>query len=279
MTNRLKSDVKLVLELPESNVTPAGLKPEDEHGGSLNTNQLTYAKLASASYQKKQSPDNIDGYICDRSFGQANSSVYFNEDLKEVVMCIRGTNPKNPDDLLNDANILIGNITKTRRFKELSQRLSQIIEKYQGYKVVLTGHSLGGKLSQELLLKYPNYIESAHVFNSGSGFDVAVKGLFCKFKETNECKVMKRKLHIYSVPGDPLSFLSRFLPHKTLTTETNTSVNPIDQHSMSNFTGSGIFNLLNLDDLKLIAKQKKISGINKLSKNELINKLHDFNYL
>jgi hypothetical protein len=270
MSKRLKSDVKLVLELPES---------KEIKGGELNTNQLTYAKLASASYQKKQSPDNIDGYICDRGFGQANSSVYYNEDLKEVVYAIRGTNPKNPEDLLNDANILVGTITKTRRFKELSQRLGQIIKKYQGYRVVLVGHSLGGKLSQELLLKYPNYIDSAHVFNSGSGFDVAVKGLFCKFKETNECKIMKRKLHIYSVPGDVLSFMSRFLPHKTLTTETNSSFNPIDQHTMSNFTGSGIFSILDLNDLRLIAKQKGIKGINKLSKAELINKLNAFNYL
>jgi hypothetical protein len=269
-TKRLKSDVKSVIELPSSSQIK---------GGELNTNQLTYAKLASSAYEKANSPNNIDGYICDRSFGQANSSVYYNEDLKEVVLSIRGTDKTNPEDLVNDANILVGSIPKTRRFNELRQRLAQIISKYKDYKVVLVGHSLGGRLSQELLLKYPNYIDSAHVFNSGSSLDVAVKGLFCKFRETNECRIMKQKLHIYSVPGDLLSFLSRYLPSKTLTTETNSSLNPIEQHTMANFTGSGIFSLLNLDDLKLIAKQKGIKSINKLSKDQLIEKLNQFNYL
>ena len=264
MSKNLKSDVDFVLEIPE---------PNEIKGGSLNTNQLTYAKLASSAYEKSNSPDDIDGYICDRSYGQANSSVYYNQDLKEVVLAIRGTKASNPEDLVNDANILVGNITKTKRFVELSQRLGQIIKQYVGYKVVVCGHSLGARLSQELLLKYPNYIDSAHIFNSGSSFDVAIKGLYLRLKKSTEYKIMRQKLHIYSVPGDPLSFLSRFLPNKTLTTETNTSLNPIDQHTMTNFTGSGIIKILNLKDLRLIAKQKGLKGYHNLKKSELIKML------
>ena len=77
MSKNLKSDVDFALEIPE---------PNEIKGGTLNTNQLTYAKLASSAYEKSNSPDDIDGYICDRSYGQANSSVYYNQDLKEVVL-------------------------------------------------------------------------------------------------------------------------------------------------------------------------------------------------
>jgi len=240
-------------------------------GGVLSGMPQIYAKLAAASYDRAKSADNIDSFVCDRSFGQANSSVYVNNDLKEVVYAIRGTNPKNPEDLLNDAAIMVGAITKTRRFKELSQRFADIYKKYTGYKIVLVGHSLGGELCRNILLQYPQYIDSAHVFNSGSGVGVAVKSLLCKFKMSNECKIMKNKLHVYSVPGDVVSFLSMFLPGKKIVEQSNSN-NPLDLHQQTNFTG-GIINM-GVKELRAMCKRKKIKGFSTMKRAQLIDALN-----
>jgi hypothetical protein len=63
-------------------------------GGELSGLPFTYAKLAAAAYEKAQSPTNVDDCYCDRTFGQANSSVYANPNTEEVVLAIRGTDPE-----------------------------------------------------------------------------------------------------------------------------------------------------------------------------------------
>ena len=235
-------------------------------GGTLFGDKLTYAKLAAASYKKSKSPIDIDGYMCDRSYEQTNSSVYINEQKIECVLSCRGTDPRSKEDIMLDAMILISDITLSDRFKQLCERMESLFRKYDNYRIVVTGHSKGAELSRSLLLKFPNRIAECYIFNSGAGFGVLVKGIMCKFKFSNECRIMKDKLHIYTVPGDVISFISNILPSSNKTIEKNKSFNPLDLHKMDNFTGKG----MNIKQLKHLCKSKKIRGFSKLKKHELI---------
>lgn len=200
-------------------------------GGVLKGAAQIYARLAAAAYKKAKSDPEIDGFQVQRQYGQANSSVYFNPERNEVVLSIRGTAPTNPEDLALDAHILAGSsLTGTTRFKQLEQRLKELVSAFPGARIILTGHSLGGSLARALLLKHHKLITMAHVYNMGSGLGELVSGLVSKFKNSNEARIQKAKLRIYQVPGDLISFISRLLPGKIVTERVEGG--PLAKHSI-----------------------------------------------
>lgn len=213
-------------------------------GGQLTQEERIYAKLASAAYLKDAAPD-FEAFQRDRSYGAANSLVYVNDGAREVVLAIRGTQPRNPQDLLSDVEIarlksgLTNGLQNTTRFKQLSDRVLDISRKYSGYKLVLVGHSLGGELARVLLLRHPKLVSAVYSFNPGTGFGQVLRGLAGKMINSKENQIMKQKLHIFRVGGDPISFMSALLPSKKNQGERAVSrVNLLANHTIANFTGA-----------------------------------------
>jgi len=94
--------------------------------------------------------------------------VFYNTGEKEIVFAIRGTEVPNPFDILSDVTVVVNawllNKLKPRmtvpHFGKAVDFFNYIVagydykEKYkEGYKLIITGHSLGGACAQYLALK------------------------------------------------------------------------------------------------------------------------------
>lgn len=209
---------------------------------TLNSEEALYAQIARASYERSDSPDTIEGYTKDKSFSQINSVVYTNPTT--VILGIRGTNLKNPQDLLTDVNLAFNNLKTTTRYREISKRFKEILNKYTylgkslvPYKYIIVGHSLGSSLALQLLFDNPDTITSIYLFNPGSSPADVKKGLqmkLGKFMGVGYYKNISKKINIYRVNGDIISFASRFLNGNY----TQVQSDSFDRHTMNNFKGS-----------------------------------------
>lgn len=193
-----------------------------------------YAELAKQSYERHASADTVGNFVCDKRYGQANSSVYVNQGDKRVAYVIRGTNPTNPEDLLSDAAVLVGKIQHTRRYREIRRRFLQLQKDFPGYKIDAIGHSLGGSLALALLEEYPYEVDGIYIYNPGAGFGTTLKGLknrFLSFIGKKKYKTIRNKTHIYHTKGDPISLLSHAIDGHIEVNEADGS-NP---HSIDNW--------------------------------------------
>jgi hypothetical protein len=193
-----------------------------------------YAQLAGEAYRRADAKD-VDPFVVVKEYGKANSVVFESPD--SIVLSIRGTNMKNPEDLATDAAVLAGALNLSRRYREIKSRLKTLIKKYPGKKILLTGHSLGGTIAINLLADYPKKIHEIHIYNPFSTTNTAISGVtntvLAKFG-SSAAKMIKRKTHIYHVPGDVLSFMSRF-SSGNYHDQHSSSLNPIERHSISEF--------------------------------------------
>ena len=94
-------------------------------------------------------------------------SVYVNDAIKKIIISYRGSANKE-DWVVSDKAIAKGEFEKDERYKREAQWTNKILKKYKGYKVEMTGFSLGGSLALHMshIFKVP-YV----AFNAGVGAD------------------------------------------------------------------------------------------------------------
>ena len=94
-----------------------------------------------------------------------NPSVkgYVNDTTKELVIAIRGTEKTDLRDIQTNIKVAIDSELQTDRFKTADFWVRKLMDKYGGYKLILTGHSLGGGIVYRLADKYKN--ATGEVFN------------------------------------------------------------------------------------------------------------------
>ena len=142
--------------------------------------------------------------------------TYINKKNKTIVMSIRGTDLTRLDesmDVYTDALILIGQEKERPCYKCAYNNLRKIYKQYPEYKVVLVGHSLGGRLAIDLLdSRLGKKLSAVHGFNIATGpvnlydsADCHMTNIPSKKKEFCE---KRKKLHIHLVNKDPISILS-----------------------------------------------------------------------
>jgi hypothetical protein len=102
-----------------------------------------YAEHAAAAYGRQEAIDSLisQGWTRDNDLSNGNYQT-MTKDGKSVL-AYRGTDVTNPDDLLVDGYIAMGNETMTKRVKEAKDVARRAAEKYGHDNVTLTGHSLG----------------------------------------------------------------------------------------------------------------------------------------
>lgn len=123
----------------------------------------------------------------------AEHSVYVNEAIKKVILSYRGSATKE-DWVVSDKAIAKGNFQQDERYKREAQWTKKMMAKYKGYKIEMTGFSLGGSLALHMahIFKVP-YVS----FNAGVGADYKKLG---KEMGQNEGKY-------YHTEGDGVSAL------------------------------------------------------------------------
>ena len=132
-----------------------------------------------------------------------------------IVMSIRGTDLTRleENDILTDALLAFGQEKCRNCYKNTYTNLLEIHKAYPTYKIILTGHSLGGRIAVDLLdSDLGKYVDEVHVFNCATAPAHLYPSRPC-FMDTipknkiNFCE-NRDKLHIHLVNNDPISILS-----------------------------------------------------------------------
>lgn len=123
-------------------------------------------------------------YLDDLS--DVNKSIWINEhknifNKKVIIISYRGTGVKknnkftffNVRDLLLDIKIISGSFYKEKEVYNLIKDFDKLYKKYgKTHKIILCGHSLGGRIAFEIHRKRANKINKCYLFNPGFGLDV-----------------------------------------------------------------------------------------------------------
>jgi predicted esterase YcpF (UPF0227 family) len=180
-----------------------------------NTKDL-YSVLSKASYdyyhggldkaQKELgSYSQTKDYRIDPKLSNKNAVVL--EKGNDIVISYRGTDLKNPSDILADAEILLGRdkikLFLNDRFDEANSLYNKVKNENPGKNITLTGHSLGS--AEAIYVGTKNDTRSIS-FNEGTS---PLDALFSQFgsKETN------RKQTVYITGKDIISNLSILEPY------------------------------------------------------------------
>ena len=192
-------------------------------------------EFAAEAYDKPNDRDNnIDGYDYDKSLSNQDVAVYHNPKTEKTIVSWRGTSQVR--DLKPDLGIALSRFANTKRFAEADEKLQEVVNKYGIENIRLSGHSLAGKIAQDLGVKYGIRTDT---FNAGStplgiSRDI-INTISCNILPTQECK-NSSLITNHTVAGDPISNWNFFSNqnHKIYRAR---SLNP---HSMSNFLGMDI---------------------------------------
>ena len=159
-----------------------------------------------------------DGYVMDDQLSNINSKVYINPQTKNVLMVERGSTNFLNDWISTDIPLAFGYLKKTKRFHDEQRKYNAVKQKYQGSKITLAGHSLGGSLASALGQKDDKIVS----YNKGAGFGTATSN--------------KKNETAYREASDLISAGSTNMKHqpKTMVGSVHSLLNPIQAHNINN---------------------------------------------
>mmetsp|Transcript_10329 Transcript_10329/g.13425 ORF Transcript_10329/g.13425 Transcript_10329/m.13425 type:complete len:214 (+) Transcript_10329:301-942(+) len=115
------------------------------------------------------------GYRLDDNRSGAETKTFYNPTTKDAVMAFRGTDlsdkKRRMKDVYSDLHIAAGTQRKDKRFKQSNKRFRAMAadDKYKDYKLNVTGHSLGGSLTDFVAKKNEDLVNTAYAFSRGAG--------------------------------------------------------------------------------------------------------------
>ena len=173
-----------------------------------------YAVLSKASYDLyyggKSAVDNelkhygMTNYVLNEKLSNPKIGAVL-ESPEEIVISYRGTDPKNPNDLFADFEILLGRHRADTsiiedHFVKANDFYNNVKKEFPDKKIILTGHSLGSTTGLYVGRKND---EQSIGFNSGASLNDTVIGLMCKL--FGKCNDADKNHTIYTTGKDPLS--------------------------------------------------------------------------
>ena len=201
------------------------------------TQDQQYAAIVQQSYKPVGERDDsmFDGdWVRDQDLDDSLFSVWVDEGDKEVHVALRGTK-MNYDDLAADWSIIVSN--SSGKVDEIREYLEKVVDKYDGYELDVSGHSLGGN-------------ELIEAFEGGEGLEGYGRvNLFnpgyTPTHNLDEAKeaVADDRMHFYLNSGDLLSntFVSLVPSERDNVTWAKPGHSPLGNHGLAQW---------NPDDLK-----------------------------
>lgn len=123
-----------------------------------------YVRVSDEAYKKpSQRSTRLGAYNLVPQLSNDEHVVYVDENMKTLIVGFRGS--VNFKDFKTDLKLAMGGIENTDRFRGEKAFVEGLLQNYAGYKVIYTGHSLGGTLSIEMTRLNPD--SKAVVFNAG----------------------------------------------------------------------------------------------------------------
>ena len=111
-------------------------------------------------------------------------------------------------DVYYDYRIVTGEEIKTSYYKSAYTLLKKIIKEYKGFKITLTGFSLGGRIVINLLdSDLGDNISKVYSFNPATFFHQIFKSNECILSKPKWCE-NRKKLNLFLVNNDKISSLA-----------------------------------------------------------------------
>ena len=177
-------------------------------------NKSKLAHFANAMYKKK-SLNYVNkkvggGWELDKSNSKVDSKVFVKNNI--VVIAFRGT--VNLKDVKDDVSILTSREYKNTRWQKARKLVKKMNEKYKGFKIFVTGHSLGSNISE---------FATRHIGNETVGFSRGNLKIGQKIKNENYKDIYNKY--------DPISGLVSTHKGKS----EHKQADGLNKHSMINF--------------------------------------------
>lgn len=141
--------------------------------------------------------------------------TFCNSSNREIIMSIRGTDFSllEENDLFTDIRLVNRSHITREIFTKSYDNLKKIAETYPMYKIIVTGHSLGGRVAIDLLdSDVGQKITAVYAFNPATlPVNLFISApCFQKKIDLNKRKLCKNrtKLHIHIINNDIMSILS-----------------------------------------------------------------------
>ena len=92
-------------------------------------------------------------------FTNINNTTFYNWQTQTIILAIRGTDGNNElgerfNDLKTDLQLVLGRLRETSRYEDSKNMLDSIIAEYPQIPIILTGHSLGASIANQLSIDY-----------------------------------------------------------------------------------------------------------------------------
>jgi len=235
---------------------------KSKKGGKISIKNLK--NILNDSYSK--TGNDIDDYKIDKELTDDVIKVYRNDKTNEVVMAPKGTSSLN--DVATDIKMFAG--IKDKRFLSAKEKLDKVKAKYPTNKIDLVGHSLAGKVVEEIGAN-DDRVNNIITYNKPTtAFDI-VSGR----------KGINKQIDIRT-KNDMVSLLKPFgtINPNDRVIDSNTS-NPLTEHKIEKLNdlnqdeiiGTGL-SKLSIKELKVILKQIKEKNkqikISNLKKSDII---------
>lgn len=193
----------------------------------------------------------------------------------QIVVAIRGTNPKDPRDLAADAAAGVGKLRDSERFHRDLATMKEIQSEFpkRQFQYIGIGHSLGGALL-DLFLR-AGYISSGVSYNA--------------FAEPHELRGNPLHRRIYSAEDPIYKYYARVIPGIEVRPANDSwwknllkfsppfaVYNALKKHTLETFTGGAVAFERSAEYLKLVKKKAKAEGYDPKDLTFSDDKLHKF---
>jgi len=187
---------------------------------------VNYALFADQAYKSNPDKNVPPDYILIHH--SPDYVTYVSVSREEVVFAIRGTSKIR--DIITDAAIVKGEEKETSEYKTLRTALKQVVDEFSDkFRIILVGHSKGGRMALDLLGDFPGAITKVYTFAPAT----SPVHVFRRYFTSKGRKLHKlNKENNERIKGDPISMFSAGHTKTLKKTKTSKTKNP---HSLVNF--------------------------------------------